>query len=665
MDDFLFLGEIQSSLVRVFLVVGCALVLPFFFDKTKSLHRSFVFGIAGLLSLRYLWWRATQTIAPLGWTWDCAASWSLLGIETLAVLSGLSSFGILSRVRHRSADATAHLGWWGAAKPPHVAILIATYNEELEVLERTIIGAKALNHPSKEVVVLDDGRRDWLRDYCAKQDVRYLTRTKNEGAKAGNMNNAIRVLADDPVPPDYIAVLDADFVPHRGFLSRSLALFHDETVGLVQTPQHFFNADPIQHNLGLSRSYPDEQRLFFDHLQPARDAWGIAFCCGTSSVIRWQAIQDVGGFPEDSVTEDYMMTLVLRDAGWQTVYLDEPLTEGLAPEGLKEYVTQRARWCLGMMQIARSRVGPFAQNNLRLRDRWSVIDAALYWLTTFPFRIATLIYPLFYWYFNITVVDASVAEVINYFGTYYLWILLAMGLIARGLVMPVLNDVSQILGAIPITRSAFVGLLKPKGHPFHVTAKGGDRGNIIVQWELMRPYLILLLLSIGGIIIGIVTDFFAYDDAGQGKQVVLFWTIYNIVVLSLTALTFVELPRTEVHVADQPDQPVFTFAEGEVRVSVRELTMDTLLIKGQVLPLGTVGSVQLKDVGEVQATVVSNLRNGVRLRLQATPEQKDALILRFYTDGDAPGIPRAKLAAVLQGIAWRLSDDQESRLNKH
>lgn len=54
MDDFLFLGEIQSSLARVFLVVGCALALPFFFDKTKSLHRSFVFLIAGLLSLRYL-----------------------------------------------------------------------------------------------------------------------------------------------------------------------------------------------------------------------------------------------------------------------------------------------------------------------------------------------------------------------------------------------------------------------------------------------------------------------------------------------------------------------------------------------------------------------------------------------------------------------------------
>ncbi|MEQ8372901.1 MAG: glycosyltransferase family 2 protein, partial [Roseibium aggregatum] len=87
-----------------------------------------------------------------------------------------------------------------------------------------------------------------------------------------------------------------------------------------------------------------------------------------------------------SITEDYMITLCLQNAGWQTAYLNEPLTEGLAPEGLKEYVTQRSRWCLGMMQIARSRVGPFRKNGLRLRDRWSVIDASLYWITTFPFR---------------------------------------------------------------------------------------------------------------------------------------------------------------------------------------------------------------------------------------------------------------------------------------
>ncbi|MFN4102511.1 MAG: glycosyltransferase family 2 protein, partial [Pararhodobacter sp.] len=87
----------------------------------------------------------------------------------------------------------------------------------------------------------------------------------------------------------------------------------------------------IQHNLNLSRAYPDEQRFFFDTLQPARDAWGIAFCCGTSSVVRWRALMDIGGLPTESVTEDFMVTVVLQDAGWQTAYLNEALTEGLAP----------------------------------------------------------------------------------------------------------------------------------------------------------------------------------------------------------------------------------------------------------------------------------------------------------------------------------------------
>jgi cellulose synthase (UDP-forming) len=654
MPDYLYLSDIESSVVRIALVLGIAIILPLLFNKNNPWHRGTLFAVAGVLAVRYLWWRATATIAPAGLTWDCFASWSLLGLEALSIVSSLSSFVILSRTRHRGADATADAEWWVAA-PHRVAILIATYNEDLEILERTIIGAKALNHPKKEVLLLDDGRRDWLRDYCDAQGVRYVTRDDNVGSKAGNMNNALRVLAQDAEPPDYIAVLDADFVPHRGFLSRSLALFKDSKIGLVQTPQHFFNADPVQHNLGLSRSYPDEQRFFFDHLQPSRDAWGIAFCCGTSSVMRWQAVQDVGGFPTESITEDFMITLVLRNGGWETAYLDETLTEGLAPEGLKEYVTQRSRWCLGMMQIARSRVGPFARNNLRLRDRWSVIDAVLYWLSTFPFRLAALTYPLLYWYFNITVVNAEVAAVIGYFGVYYLWVLLAMNSVARGMVIPVLNDVSQILGAIPIARAAIVGLIQPHGHPFKVTAKGGDRSRIIIQWEMLRPYLILLLLTLGGLLIGIFSDQFAFNDAGQGKSVVLFWTIYNFVVLSVTLITFVELPREERHIADEPEKTSLVVGGMPSPVLVKSLTQDTLRYEGFRHPLGTVGSINLHDVGDVRVTVIAKTNHGARLRLQTTPAQKEALILRFYVDGGSPGVARASAVALVKDLARRLS----------
>lgn len=651
----MYLGELGSSAVHLALVLGMALVLPVVANPNQTWHRAFLFVVAGILALRYAHWRLTETLAPPGFTIDVLASWSLFFFEMAALLGSMSAFVIMSRSRQRTIEASAHLGWWAPAPDPKVAILIATYNEELEVLERTIVGALALNHPAKEVVILDDGRRDWLRDYCVTKGVRYLRRPDNKGSKAGNINHALGVLAADARPPDFIAVLDADFVPHRGFISRTLALFHDPEVGLVQTPQHFFNPDPIQHNLGLSRSYPDEQRFFFDHMQPARDAWGIAFCCGTSSLLRWQAVQDAGGFPTESITEDFMMSLSLQDRGWRTVYLNEPLTEGLAPEGLKEYVTQRARWCLGMMQIARSRLGPLSRNNLRLRDRWSVIDSVFYWLTTFPFRIAALTYPLLYWFFNITVVNASVPDVLSYFATYFLWVIMSLNILTRGLVVPVVNDVSQLLGAIPITRAAVVGLIKPKGHAFTVTAKGGDRSRITVQWRLMMPFIVLLGLTLVGLLLALVSDRFAYYDAGDGKIVILFWTIYNVFVLAVTLIACVELPRREQHLTDAPERAIFVAEGTPRRIWLQGLTREAVRLRGCTYGAGTRGILRIRDIGDVEALVVSETTDGARLALRLTEEQNDAMMRRFYTEGDAPGVISVRLSALFDDMARRLS----------
>src|SRR3954469_10860752 len=80
-------------------------------------------------------------------------------------------------------------------------------------------------------------------------------------------------------------------------------------------PQHFFNRDPIQLNLGLADILPDEQRLFFDVIAPCRDAWDGAFCCGSCSIQRRSAIEDAGGVPTESITEDILSTLVLLRKG--------------------------------------------------------------------------------------------------------------------------------------------------------------------------------------------------------------------------------------------------------------------------------------------------------------------------------------------------------------
>ncbi|MEC7762571.1 MAG: glycosyltransferase [Pseudomonadota bacterium] len=657
-------SDIGSAFNHLALIAGLAVVIPYFFDKSKTSHRVVVLVIAIILAVRYIWWRATETVAPLGLTVDWLASWTLLGLELLALIGSISAFVIMMRLKSRSDEATDNASWWEPGPLPSVSLMIATYNEELEVLERTIIGAQALRHPNKEVLVLDDGRRDWLRDYCAKMGVGYMRRPDNKDSKAGNINHALARLAERETPPDFVAVLDADFVPHRGFLRRTLALFHDSEVGLVQTPQHFFNADPIQHNLGISQSYPDEQRFFFDHMQPSRDGWGMAFCCGTSSVIRFSALQDIGGFPTESITEDFMLTLALQNGGWRTVYLNEALTEGLAPEGLKEYVTQRARWCLGLMQIARGSLGPLAKNNLRLRDRWSVADSVFYWLTTFTFRLAALVFPLLYWFGNVTVVNAQLTDVLSYFGAYYLWVLLSLNLLSRGHVVPILNDVSQLIGAYPIARSAITGLIKPYGHPFSVTAKGGDRSKIVVQWRMMLPFAALLVLTFVGLCLGLFFDRFAFFDAGDGKWVILFWTIYNLFVLIVTVVACVELPRRERHVADAPEHVRLTMGGEETTLWMTRLALDYARLRGRTYPIGTRGSVDIDEVGDVSAYVTARTADGVRLQLLPTDEQRAALFVKFYTEDNIPGVANVRMSAMLSDIARRFTFSSGSKESK-
>src|SRR6185369_5677217 len=135
---------------------------------------------------------------------------------------------------------------------PLIDVFICTYNEERTILERTIIGATGMEYGNYRVWVLDDGRRPWLRRLASELNCHYLTRPDNHHAKAGNINHALRHVGALPERPDFVAILDADFVPRPDFLARTISLMDDASVGVVQTPQHFINSDPIQTNLAAT-----------------------------------------------------------------------------------------------------------------------------------------------------------------------------------------------------------------------------------------------------------------------------------------------------------------------------------------------------------------------------------------------------------------------------
>jgi cellulose synthase (UDP-forming) len=492
-----------------------------------------------VFALRYLWWRWFISMPEDQLPWQQVWAWVFLLFETASTISFLFVYIAMTRFRDRSPDVDARKNSKLLSAP--VDVFIATYNEEKQILERTIVGAVSIEHPDLRVWVLDDGARAWVRELAEEIGARYISRTKRVHAKAGNINHALGIALSEGRKPQFILLLDADFVASRNILKRTLPLFEEEDVGIVQTPQHFFNPDPIQANLLISSVWPDEQRFFFNYLMPCKDAWGSAFLCGTSAVLRVDALVKCGGIPTATVTEDVLTTFSMIEAGYRTIYLNEKLSNGLAPEGLREYVSQRCRWCLGAIQQVYTKWGFLGRARIRFVNRVSAFETFLYWSSNFPFKLMVVSAPLIYWFTGTSVIFSSVSELIFWLGPYVVAGTAFMATLGGKTVLPIITDVSQLIVAPALTKTVAIGLVKPWGHPFRVTAKGLRTEGITIQWRLLAPFAVLALLTALGMIINMYPGRPLYGTPGYSLNV--FWSIFDIALLSMACAICVELPK--------------------------------------------------------------------------------------------------------------------------
>lgn len=630
-----------------------ALLMSLPWISRDSPWRAVPIGIVMVITLRYLHWRLTVTIPGWDDPVDFIAGWVFFFIELGAVAGSLLSYATLTRVSNRSPQASANAVWLRSLPtPPLVDVFICTYNEERAILERTMLGARGMAYSNLRVWVLDDGRRPWLAELAAELGCNYLTRPDNAHAKAGNINHALHHVAALDHPPDFVSILDADFVPNSGFLLRTLALFREDDVGIVQTPQHFINPDPIQANLHASDAWPDEQRYFFDVLMPAKDAWGTAFCCGTSSVIRMRALATAGGFPTDSVTEDYLLTLRLKQHGYRTVYLNERLSLGLAPEGIKEYITQRSRWCLGFMQIIRGDDGPFRLGNgLALRDRLSLVESLLYWSAAYMFRVAGLLVPILYLLFGIQAVNVGTADGIAHFLPYYLVQVAVMAWLSGQRVLPVMTDVSQLLAVREILTAVAVGLFRPKGQKFKVTAKGGDRSGIVVQWRMLITFAALLLLTIAGIVV-------AFGGGGplqDSSLVALYWGWYNMVILIAAIAICVERPRLRRNERLRGSRPVTVIVGETARVyQTGDISVDGMRLIGRIdASLGTEVDVEIGET-RLEGRIVRRTDGDFAVEIKPGTAAKAAMVQQVYSGGFETAVARIRSGKVAGKVLARI-----------
>lgn len=346
------------------------------------------------VSIFYLGWRLTvfNADAPLFSTVFYAA-------EVVGFL--LSLHMIVIGWNYRLRDPVA------APAGCSVDVLIPTYNEDTEMVRRTVLAAIRIQYPHT-TWLLDDGNRPAIKALADELGCHYVAREKNTNAKPGNLNNALKQATGD-----FLLILDADFVAQPNILDCLLGYFSDADVAFVQCPQDYYNITAYQYRReSKGRFLWHDEEPFYAVLQPGRDYWNAASSCGTSVVYRRSAINAIGGFAEETVTEDMHTAVRLQRKGYKSVYYPEPLAYGAAPNDFVEYQKTRHRWGRGNIQGLRCERVPFS-SGLTFMQRICYLQLGTMYLEGWqrlvlyfapPFSLITGIYPVgdtsfFFWLF--------------------------------------------------------------------------------------------------------------------------------------------------------------------------------------------------------------------------------------------------------------------------
>jgi cellulose synthase (UDP-forming) len=458
-------------------------------EPARSRQLAHLGGLVSILALLiYLTWRVVFTLPPSGW--DLVAAWTLIVFEAVPLVGLLIRIVTLWNIDSRAPRQVTRV------EPGlRTAVLIPTYNEPIEVIAPTIAAACDLE-PAHETWVLDDGDRPWVAELCEQYGARYVNRPVHEHAKAGNMNHALAIMAEEQAqgapPIDVLAVLDCDHVPLPTFLTDTLGWFDDPEVALVQGPQSYYNSGAFDDD-GVT----GEQGMFFHVLLAARNHDGAGpFWCGSTSLIRASALQEIGGIATQTIVEDMHTTLGLIRKGWKTVYHHQTLAVGLAPATAEQYLLQRRRWGMGSMQVLALEKLWAAKRWLSWRNFYEYLTGTLWWLE----GVATLfvfIIPLVVMFSGAQTSTATPLAFASAFLTMFLLRMWGTKRLFRGHLHWRTAFALRIF-RVPIGISCLWWLLTRRTLTFEVTPKAGADERI--RGQVPRVLLVLIVVVTGALV---------------------------------------------------------------------------------------------------------------------------------------------------------------------
>ncbi len=488
----------------------------------------------------------------LVWTWLAVAGMCLYGLSTMLaffapgytlpdrIASLFLMFGLLFILMHGLgyANSTIKASWgynevkrriFTPQSAPVVDCLVASFNEPREVVEETVAALANLDYPNKRIILLDDSTkeeaREAVREIGLKYNVQVVQRTNRRGYKAGAINDYIKTS-----DAEYVAVFDADALPAHNFLRDIVPIAEENPkLAFVQTPQHYANTDVSGVAMGASRL----QAVFYEYIMEGKAYSRAAFCCGTNFVFRRAALLDVGGFDENSVTEDFVTSLNLHLKGYDSTYYNQIYVYSMAPETLPAYFTQQGRWAFGSVGAFRRVLGSMLRGGLKMRPGqwWEYFLSSTYYFVGWV-NFVFMCLPIIYVFGTIKPLRQDVFTYLAIFLPYILFTMNSFyqGMEERGYKLgEVLKGQQLNFACFPVHMSAATSALLGRKRPFGVTPKGAGGG---ASWLSLWPQLLMMVLSFVAFVWGTYKYVSGQDRNTAAIVINSIWALYHTYLLS-------------------------------------------------------------------------------------------------------------------------------------
>ena len=255
---------------------------------------------------------------------------------------------------------------------PKVTIQLPVYNEKY-VVKRLLEAVEKIDYPEGllQVQVLDDSSDDTSEIIASKieklhfHQYEHVRREDRKGYKAGALQYGMQSATGD-----FICIFDADFLPPKDFLVKTIPAFDNPRIGMVQACWGHIN----QEFSLLTRLQSFGLNAHFSIEQAGRNTAGsfINFN-GTAGVWRRDCIEDAGGWAADTLSEDLDLSYRAQLKGWNFRYLEDLKAPAELPVLVSAIKSQQYRWNKGAAENVRKNLGKILQAELPLVNKMHAI----------------------------------------------------------------------------------------------------------------------------------------------------------------------------------------------------------------------------------------------------------------------------------------------------